>query len=99
MAIINSTTRFALLSSVSTVAALFLLPASAQAQATTCSQLGTDVTCVDGTAPVLTASSTPGIATVAGPGLVIVDTTGPATSTYSANGAISTTAVAAVDLT
>ena len=78
----NSTARRALLSSVSTAAAIFLLPNAAQAQATTCSQLTTTITCVDGSATVLTATTSPTNTTVAGAGLVTSDTTGASITTY-----------------
>src|ERR1700761_550344 len=89
--------RFALLSGVSTAAAMFLLPNSAAAQATSCSQTGIAITCLDGTATVLTGTTTAGNATIAGPGLVTVDTTGPATTPYDATGPIATTGVTAVN--
>ena len=95
----NSKTRLALLSSVSTAAAIFLLPTTAQAQATTCAQTGTTITCVDGTTTVLTATTTAGTTTVAGPGLVTANTTTPSTTTYVATGPIATTAVPGVNLT
>ncbi len=95
----NSAGRLALLSSVSTAAAIFLLPGAAQAQATTCSQVATTITCVDGTATVLTATTSPTTTTTAGPGLVTVDTTGPSTTNYAAIGPFTTTAVPAVSLT
>lgn len=95
----TSMLRLALLGSVSTAAAIFLLPGSAQAQATACSQAGTTITCLDGTATVLTATTTAGNATIAGPGLVTVDVTGPATTSYAATGAIATTGVTALSLT
>lgn len=91
--------RLALLGSVSTAAAMLLLPTSASAQATTCSQTGTTITCVDGAATVLTGTTTAGNTTIAGPGLVTVDATSPATTTYTATGPISTTGVTAVNLT
>ena len=95
----NSSARLALLSSVSTAAAIFLLPVSAQAQVTTCSQVGTTITCVDGAATVLTATTSPTTTTVAGAGLVTTDTTGASTTTYVATGPIATTGVGAVNLT
>jgi hypothetical protein len=91
--------RLALLGSVSTAAAIFLLPNSAAAQTTTCSQAGTTITCIDGANTVLTGTTTAGNGTVAGPGLVMIDTTTPATTTYNATGPISTTGVTAVNLT
>ena len=96
---INSKARFALLSSASSAVAMFLLPGAAQAQSTTCSQLTTTITCVDGANTVLTATTDPVTATVAGPGLVTVNTTAPSTTTYTATGPISTTGVTAVNLT
>jgi outer membrane autotransporter protein len=90
--------RLAFLSGVSTAAAM-LLPTSAAAQATACSQTGATITCVNGAATVLTATTTPSNATIAGSGLVTVDTTGPATTTYTATGPISTTGATAVNLT
>ncbi len=95
----NTKARLALLGSASTALAIFLVPASAQAQATTCSQFTTTITCVDGTATVLTATTSPTTTTVAGPGLVTTDTTGASTTTYTATGLIATTAVTAVNLT
>ena len=95
----NSKARFALLSSASTAFAIFLSPAAAQAQATTCSQLITNITCVDGTNTVLTATTDPVTTTVAGPGLTTVNTTGVSNVTYTATGPISTTGVTAVNLT
>src|SRR3569623_737977 len=89
----NSTVRRALLCSVSAAAGIFLLPSSAYAQSTTCSQTGTTITCVDGANTVLTASTTPGTNTVPGPGLVIVDMTTPSTTTYTASGPSATTGV------
>lgn len=91
--------RLALLGSVSTAAAMFLLPGSAAAQSTACSQVGTTITCTDGAVTVLTAATTPGNVTIPGPGLVTLDTTGPATTTYTASGPIATTGVTAVNLT
>ena len=95
----NLKARFALLSSVSTAAAIFLLPNAAQAQATTCSQVATTITCVDGAATVLTATTSPTTSTTAGPGLVTVDAAAPSTTTYTATGPIATTGVTAVNLT
>ena len=95
----SSTARLTLLSSASTAAALLLLPTGAQAQSTTCSQVATTITCVDGTSTVLTATTTAGTTTVAGPGLVTANTTTPSTTTYVATGPISTTAVSGVTLT
>ena len=99
IAMTNSKARLALLSSVSTAAAIFLLPASAQAQATTCSQTGTTITCVDGTTTVLTATTDAATTTVPGPGLVTTNTTAPSTTNYVATGPIATTAVPGVTLT
>ena len=95
----NSKARLALLSSVSTAAAIFLVPATAQAQATTCSQTGTTITCVDGTTTVLTATTDAVTTTTTGPGLVTSNTTAPSTTTYVATGPIATTGVGAVNLT
>lgn len=95
----SSPLRLALLSSVSTASVMFLLSGSADAQSTACSQAGTTITCVDGTATVLTATTTPSNAATPGPGLVTVDTTGPATTTYTATGPIATTAQTAVNMT
>lgn len=91
--------RLALLGSVSTAAAMFLVPNAAAAQATTCAPTGTTITCVDGTTTVLTATTTAGNATIPGAGLTTVDTTGPATTTYTATGPISTTGVTALNMT
>jgi hypothetical protein len=88
-----------LLGSVSAAAGVFLLPASAYAQSTTCSQTGTTINCVDGANTVLTAGTTPGTNTVPGPGLVTADTTTPSTTTYTATGPIATTGLTAVNLT
>ncbi|MFM5895478.1 MAG: beta strand repeat-containing protein [Novosphingobium sp.] len=96
---INSKARFALLSSASTAIAVFLLPATAQAQSTTCSQITTTITCVDGANTVLTAATDPITTTVAGPGLVTVNTTGASNVAYTATGPIATTGVSAVNLT
>ncbi len=95
----SSTARLTLLSSAATAAALLLLPTGAQAQSTTCSQVATTITCVDGITTVLTATTTAGTTTVAGPGLVTANTTTPSTTTYVATGPISTTAVSGVTLT
>ena len=95
----NSPARIALLSSVSTAAAIFLLPAAAHAQTTTCSQTGTTITCVDGAATVLTATTSASTSTIPGPGLVTVDTTGPSTTSYIAAGPIATTAAPGISLT
>ena len=95
----NFKVRFALLSSVSTAAAIFLLPAQAQAQSTTCSQLGTTITCVDGTATVLTATTTASTTTTPGPGLVTTSATGASTTSYVATGILATTAAPAITLT
>ena len=95
----NYTTRLLLLSSVSTAVAIFVLPQSAQAQATTCSQAGTSITCVDGPTPVLTATTSANTTTVPGPGLRTVAAIGPSTTTYVATGPITTTGVSAVTLT
>ena len=78
----KSPVRRLLLSSVSAAVGVFLLPASVHAQATTCSQAGTTITCNDGATQVLTATTTPGTNTVAGPGLVTIDTTTSSTTTY-----------------
>jgi trimeric autotransporter adhesin len=96
---INSKARFALLSSASTAVAIFLAPAAAQAQSTTCSQVTTNITCVDGINTVLTATTDPITTTVAGPGLVTVNTTGASNVSYTATGPIATTGVSAVNLT
>jgi hypothetical protein len=95
----NSKARLALLSSVSTAAAIFLVPTTAQAQATSCSQTGTTITCVDGTTTVLTATTDAATTTVAGPGLVTANTTAPSTTSYVATGPIATTGVGAANLT
>ncbi len=96
---INSKARFALLSSASTAVAIFLIPTAAQAQSTTCSQVTTTITCVDGTNTVLTAATDPVTTTLAGPGLVTANTTGASNITYTATGPIATTGVTAVNLT
>lgn len=95
----NSATRLLLLSTASTAAAILLLPSAAHAQATTCSQTGTTITCVEGAVTVLTAGTTPSTTTVPRPGLRTVDATGPSTTTYVASGPIATTGVPAVTLT
>ena len=95
----KSKVSLALLSSVSTAAAIFLIPATAQAQATACSQTGPTITCVDGTTTVLTATTDAATSTTSGPGLVTSNTTTPSTTTYVATGPIATTAVPAVSLT
>ena len=95
----KSTARFALLSSVSTAAAVFLLPGAAQAQATTCSQLATTITCVDGTNTVLTATTSPTTTTTAGPGLVLNGGAAASTTNYTAAGTLATTGTTAVSLT
>ena len=96
---INSKARFALLSSASTAVAIFLLPTAAQAQSTTCSQVTTTITCVDGANTVLTATTDPITTTLAGPGLVTANTTGASNITYTATGPIATTGVTAINLT
>lgn len=96
---INSTTRIALLSSVSTAIVICLTPGAAFAQATTCTQSGADITCVDGTTNVLGGTVSPGTTVVPGPGLTAVNVTGPTTIIYSGSGPISTTNVGAVNLT
>src|SRR5688572_31828936 len=96
---INSPVRFALLNSVSAVMAVCLLPGSAQAQATTCSQTGTTIECVDGTATVLTGAASAGTTTVSGPGLLSSNTTAPLVISYTGTGPIATTGVRAVTLT
>lgn len=95
----NSTVRLALLSSVSTAMMICLLPGSANAQSTTCSQAGTTITCVEGPTTVLTGTASPGTITVPGPGLVTINTTAPSTIVYAAAGPIATTSVGAVNLT
>jgi len=96
---INSKARFALLSSVSTAIFACAVPGTAFAQSTTCSQSGTTITCEDGTTTVLTATASPGTATVPGPGLTTVNTTAPLTITYSGSVPVSTTGVRAINLT
>lgn len=96
---INSKARFALLCSASSAVAVFLLPTMAQAQSTTCSQATINITCVDGTTTVLTATTDPVTTTVAGPGLVTTNTTGASNVSYTATGPIATTGVTAVNLT
>ena len=95
----NSIVRLALLSSVPTAIFTLMLPQSAYAQATTCSQTGSNITCVDGPATVLTATASAGTATAPAPGLVVLNTTAPTTIVYSGTGPISTTNVGAVNLT
>ena len=96
---INSKARFALLSSASTAVAIFLAPSAAQAQSTTCLQVTTNITCVDGVNTVLTATTDPITATVAGPGLVTANLTNASNVTYTATGPIATTGATAVNLT
>lgn len=95
----NSKVRLALLGSVSSALTFIVLPNSAYAQATTCSQTGTTITCVDGPATVVTATTNPGTVTVPGPGLTTVAVAGPSTISYTANGPIATTGTRAVTLT
>ena len=95
----NSIARLALLSSASTAVFAALLPASASAQSTTCSQVSTTIACTDGATPVLTAITGPGITVVPGAGLVAVNVTGPSNITYTSTGPITTTGVRAVNLT
>ena len=94
----NSTMRRALLGSVST-AAVFFMPASAFAQATTCSQTGTTITCVDGANTVLTETTPVTNVAIPGPGLSTVNSGGAATLSYTATGTIATTGAPAVTLT
>ena len=96
---INSKARFALLSSASSVVAIFLLPTTAQAQSTTCTQAAATITCVDGTNTVLAATSDLITTTVAGPGLVTTNLTGGSNVNYTSTGPIATTGVTAVNLT
>lgn len=95
----NITVRLALLSSVSSAFVMCVVPGSAMAQATTCSQTGANITCVDGPATVLSGTTSTGTTVVPGPGLVAVNVTGAETITYSGTGPISTTNVGAVNLT
>ncbi|HEX9954220.1 MAG TPA: hypothetical protein VGB48_03275, partial [Allosphingosinicella sp.] len=95
----KSIARLALMSTVSTAAAICFLPGSASAQATSCSQTGDTITCVDGTTTVLTATASAGTVTVPGPGLVTLNAVAPSTTTYTADGAIGTTGMAGVRLT
>jgi len=95
----NTTVRLALLSSVSTAFVMCALPGSAFAQATTCSQTGANINCVDGPVTVLGGTVSGGTTVVPGPGLVAINTTAPATILYSGSGPISTTSVRAVNLT
>ena len=95
----NSATRLALLSSVSTAMIAFVLPTTAAAQATMCSQSGTTITCVDGTTTVLTGTVSTGTTTASGPGLVTTNTTTPSVISYTGTGPIATTGVRAVNLT
>ena len=90
--------RLAALSTVSAAAAMFVLPGSAQAQATTCSQAGTLITCVDGPSTVLTGITTANTTTLPGPGLRTVAVIGASTTTYVASGPVTTTAAPAITL-
>ena len=96
---LNSTFRLALLGGASTAAAILALPQAAYAQATTCSQTGTTVTCVDGATTVLTETLPPSAAVIAGPGLTTINVGSPATLTYTATGTFATTGVPAIRLT
>lgn len=95
----SSNIRIVLMSTVSTAMAVFLLPASAQAQATTCSQTGTNITCVDGAATVLTATTAGNTLTVPGQGLRTVAPAGASTIVYTATAPIATTGTGGVNLT
>lgn len=96
----NSAARLLLLGTTSTAAALLFIPTNASAQATTCSQAGTTIDCVNGGATVLTATTTPNTSTVPGPGLRTFDTTaGPSTTTYVATAPVTTTAAPGIYLT
>lgn len=95
----NSTARLALLSSASSAIMICLIPGTAFAQATTCSQVAANITCVEGPTTVLTGTASSGTTVVPGPGLVAINTTAPSTIVYTGAGPISTTGIGAVDLT
>ena len=94
-----SSTRLALLSSVSTAIVMCLAPPAAFAQATTCTQSGADITCVEGTTTVLSGTASTSTTVVPGPGLTATNATTSSTIVYSGTGPISTTNVGAINLT